>query len=82
METISFLILAVTSIVFSREMFLFFNDPEGQNLFVVAGMSAIIYYASLAVYTFSSLPYAGLKKIFLVIVIQILLVIDFYFCLT
>lgn len=39
----SLLILGIASIVCSRAMFFFFNDPEGPNLLVVTGAAAIIF---------------------------------------
>lgn len=91
-KKISLLILGITSIVCSKVMFLFFNDPEGSNLLVVMGMAVIIYLLSLAVYVydpkvksmfqyFSLSSLADLKRLLMVIFIQILLVTIFYFCL-
>lgn len=84
----SLLILGITSIICSRVMFLFFNDPEGPNLLVVIGMAAIVYSLSLAVYLFNPskrylpfLSFTGLKRLLLVILIQIIIVTGFYFCL-
>jgi hypothetical protein len=68
--------------VASRVMFLFFNDPEGPNLLVVMGMAVIIYFLSLAVYLFyPSTKLTGLKRLLLVIFVQIIIVTGFYFCL-
>jgi hypothetical protein len=80
------LILAVTAIVCSRLMFLFFNDPEGPNLLVVMGMALVVYLLSLAVYllTPSTLPlvsFTGLKRLLFVIFIQLIIVTGFYFLL-
>lgn len=61
-------------------MFLFFNDPEGPNLFVVIGMAAIVYFLSLAA-CISLFNHPNLKKILSTILIQIIIVISFYFCL-
>jgi hypothetical protein len=62
-------------------MFLFFNDPEGPNLLVVMGMAVIVYFLSLAVYLLgsSTLLLTGIKRLLLVIFIQIILVTGFYF---
>jgi hypothetical protein len=68
----SLLILGITSIVFSRAMFLFINDPEGPNLVVVLGMATIVFLLSWAIFK-------GLKKLPAVIVIQIAIVTGFYF---
>lgn len=78
----SLLILGITSLVCSRIMFFFFNDPEGPNLLVVIGMAAIIYALSLAVYVYYPLvKEEGLKKLSSLIFIQIIIVTIFYFCL-
>lgn len=74
----SLLILGITSIVCSRVMFLFFNDPEGPNLLVVIGVAMVVYFLSLAAYLFNS---SSLKKLLLAIFIQIIIVTGFYFCL-
>lgn len=76
----SLLILALTSLVFSRALFFFFNDPEGPNLLIVSVLAALIYCASLAAYSLNSLA-AGPKKLFLTILIQILMVAALYLCL-
>ncbi len=76
----SLLILAVTSILCSRLLFLFFNDPEGPNLLVVMEMAVIVYFLSLVVYLSNSNPsITALKRLLLVIFIQILIVTGFYF---
>ena len=77
----SLLILGVTAIVCSRAMFLFFNDPEGPNLLVVMGMAVIVYLPSLAVYLFGSSKITGLKRLLLVILLQVLLATALYFSL-
>lgn len=46
------LILGIVSIVCSRTLFLFVNDPEGPNLLIVLGFAVIIYLAFLAVYLY------------------------------
>lgn len=75
----SLLILAITSLVCSRTLFFFFNDPEGPNLLVVTIMAAIIYALSLAVYFFKKFPTTGLKRLLLTVLIQIVIVVGFYF---
>lgn len=88
-KNISLIILGITSIVFSRLMFVFFNDPEGPNLLVVTVAAAIVYFLSLTIYffnpsttskfqclSFSSL--AGLKRLLMVIFVQLIIVIAFY----
>jgi hypothetical protein len=61
-------------------MFIFFNDPEGTNLLVSAGMALIVYLLTLATYVFNPLA-IGQKKLLLTIFIQILMVVALYFCL-
>lgn len=73
-----FLILGATSLVCSRILFLFFNDPEGPNLLVVVGMASAVYLLSLVAYALNSST-AGSKRLVLVILIQILLVVSLYF---
>lgn len=91
-KKISLFILGITSLIFSRTMFFFFDDIEGPNLLVVMVMAVIIYIASLMTYLFSTstknisehfslATLTNLKKILLVIIIQILLTTAFYFCL-
>lgn len=72
----SLLILGVTSIVCSRSLFLFFNDPEGPNLLIVMVAAVMLYVLSLVAYLFNV---SGAKKLLLAIFIQIVLVIGFYF---
>lgn len=82
----SLAVLGMTSLVCSRVMFLFINDPEGPNLLVVVVMAAILYILSLGVYAliFSkkdispSTP-AGVSKFPRILLIQILVTIIFYF---
>lgn len=78
-KKISLLTLAITSLVLSRAMFFFFNDPEGPNLLIVTGMAVIVYFLSLGACSFNV---SGVKRILLAIVVQILIVIGFYFCLS
>lgn len=72
------LILGITAIVCSRMLFLFFKDPEGPNLLVVMGTAGMVYFLSLAVYLFN---FSGPKKFLLAILIQLIIVTGFYFCL-
>lgn len=79
----SLLILAVTSLVCSRVMFIFFNDPEGPNLLVVIGAAAIIYFLSLAADSFFLSRRASLThvwRIVITILIQILIAVVLYLC--
>ena len=83
-KKISLLILGVTSILCSRALFAFFDDPEGPNLLVVTVMAAIIYFLSWAVYVRypSALPFTGLKRLLVVMLVQVVLVTVFYFLLS
>jgi hypothetical protein len=75
----SLLILAITAIVCSHVMFLFFNDPEGPNLLIVIGMAVVVYFLSLVAYLFNI---SGSKKLLLAILIQIVIAVALYFCLS
>ena len=84
----SLLILGITAIALSRAMFVFFDDPEGPKLLVVMVGALAVYLPSLAVYVFGSSTkpqffpsLTGLKRLLLVILIQIIIVTNFYFCL-
>ena len=73
-----FIILGITAVACSKILFLFFNDPEGANLLVVMGMALIVYFLSLTVYLLDH-SMIGSKKLLLAILIQIMIVIGFYF---
>ena len=75
------LILGMTSLVCSRAMFYFFNDPEGPNLLVVTGMAVIVYLPSLAAYSFVP-SVKGLKRLLVAIAIQVVIVTGAYFLLS
>ncbi len=75
----SLLLLGIISIVSSRVLFFFFNDPEGPNLLVVIGTAVFLYLLSLGAYV---LNFSVLKKFVLAISIQILLAVGLYFFLT
>ncbi|MCW3123920.1 MAG: hypothetical protein JWQ38_3412 [Flavipsychrobacter sp.] len=74
----SLLILGVTAIICSRMLFFFFNDPEGPNLLIVAGLAVGIYLLSLVAYIPSKIN--GLKKLSFAFCIQVLSAIALYFC--
>jgi hypothetical protein len=76
----SLIILAITSLICSRAMFAFFNDPEGPNLLIVVGMAAILFVISLLTYSFRR-SVNSFKRLVLAIFVQIVLVFVFYFCL-
>jgi hypothetical protein len=44
------LILGIVSIVCSRIIFSFINDPEGPNLLIVLGLAVILYVLFLGIY--------------------------------
>ena len=75
----SLLVLGLTAITFSRVMFAFFNDPEGPNLLIVIGMALFVYALSWAAYV--NVPFTGLRRLLLVICIQIAIVVGIYFAL-
>lgn len=75
------LILGITAIVCSRAMFSFFDDPEGPNLLIVAVTAAIVYSLSLGMARLFNPSAAGLKKLLTVILVQVIIVTAFYFCL-
>ncbi len=76
-KKISLIILAITSIVFSRVMFTLFDDPEGPNLLVVMVMATIVYLLSLI--TYKRIPEPSFKRFFLTIVTQAVIIVCFYF---
>ncbi len=69
----SLIILAITALLLSRLMFVFFDDPEGPNLLIVTVGAAVVYFLSLTTYRLNP-PIAGLKKLLLAIFVQILIV--------
>ena len=77
-KNIPLLILGITSIVFSRTLFFFFNDPEGPNLLIVMGTAVVVYFSSLVVNLFN---FSNSKKFLLAIFVQIIIVTGSYFCL-
>lgn len=79
-KKISLAVLAATAIICSRMLFLFFNDPEGPNLLIIAGLALVVFFLSSAVYIFSPFKIDGIKRLLAVICIQILSVISLYFC--
>ncbi len=76
-KRISLIILGLTSMVCSRAMFWFFDDPEGPNLLIVTGMAAVLYFLSLKAYQliFST---TGFKRLFLAIATQIIIATTFF----
>ena len=79
-KNLSLVILAITAFAWSRIMFAFINDPEGQNLLVVTVMAAVIYLASVAIYLSSIYPsLTGYKRTTGATFIQALVATCFYF---
>lgn len=76
----SLIILAVTALICSRILFFLFNDAEGPNLLIVAGLALVIYIFSSVVYIFSPFKMNGLKRLSATVCIQILSVVGLYFC--
>jgi hypothetical protein len=74
------LVLGMTSLICSRTLFFLFDDPEGPNLLIVAGMAVFMYAASLAAYLPYS-PASGLKRLAAAFLVQVLLVAGLYFLL-
>lgn len=79
-KKISLIMLAATAIICSRMLFFFFNDPEGPNLLIVAGLALVVYFLSSAVYIFGPSKIKGIERLSAVICIQILSVVGLYFC--
>lgn len=77
-KKVALVILAITSLLCSRALFFFFDDPEGPNLLVVTVMAVILYLLSLPVYLFSN-SITILKRLLLAIFSQIIIVAVFYF---
>ena len=79
----SLIILGTTSLVFSRVMFFFFNDPEGPNLLIVTVAAAVVYLLSLAAYTsLFAISVTGLKRLLLAILVQVIIVAGAYYFLS
>ena len=76
----SLIILGITSLLCSRAWFALLNDPEGPNLLIVTVLAAIIYGLSLVAYVYYPSPkLAGLKRLLLAILTQIIIVTGLYF---
>lgn len=81
-KKISLVLLGITSILCSRTMFAFFNDPEGPNLLIVVVMAAILFAVSLPVYTYyPSVKPESQRRLLLPIFTQMIVVVCLYFCL-
>jgi hypothetical protein len=78
-KKISLVILGVTAIICSRVLFLFFNDPEGPNLLIVAGLAVVLFFLSFAAYVFIPSKTKGFTRLSVAVCIQVLSVIGLYF---
>jgi len=78
-KTVSLIILAITAVIFSRMLFVFFNDLEGPNPIIIAAVTVPVYLLSLTVYLFTPVKITGIGRLLVVIGIQILLVAGVYF---
>ena len=75
----SLLILGGTAIICSRTLFFFISDTEGPNLLIVGGLAIAIFLLSLAFYKVVSSQKKEFKKLLVLVCLQILSVIVFYF---
>lgn len=67
------LVLAGTAIVCSKIFFFLLDDPEGPNLLIVMGLAIALY--GLSAITYPYLPFAGLRKLLVVILVQFVITI-------
>lgn len=76
-------ILGVMSVICSRTMFVFIDDPEGPNLLVVTVLAIVVYFLSLGVSLLipASAVSVHLKKVVFSIAVPIVVVTGLYFCL-
>lgn len=70
--------MGITSLLSTRVLFFIMNDPEGPNVLILTAMTTIIYFLTIGIYSLK-FPFIGLRKLFLVFLIQIVFVIGFYF---
>ena len=78
-KRISLIILAATSFICSRMLFVFFHDQEGPNLLIVGVLALVVYLLSLAAYLFGPSKVMGIQRLLATMGIQILLLIVLYF---
>lgn len=78
-KKVSLLLLAATALTCSRILFVFFNDPEGPNLFVVISLALVMYALSVTAYLFGPSLIRGTTRISAAIGIQLLLIVILYF---
>lgn len=76
---ISLSILFFTSLVCSRAMFAFFDDPERPNLLVVVAIAVVVFVLSLPVYRrYSSETQNSHKRLLFPVFVQVAVIIFFY----
>lgn len=74
------LILGITSVICSRVMFVFFDDPEGPNLLIVMVMAVILYAFSFTAYLYyPSIKQNDPKKLLTAVFVQIISAVLFLF---
>ncbi len=75
----SLIISGLTALVSSRAFFALLNDPEGPNLLIVTVLAGVLYVLSWWAVRLMIPAAAGLKRLFLVVLIQIVIVAVLYF---
>lgn len=75
-KTILFIILFITSLIFSKILFFTFNDIEGPNLLIILITTFVIYFLSLASYLFNLFE---IEKFLFSVLIQITISIFLYY---
>ena len=70
---IALIISAITSLILSRSVFLFIDDPEGPNLLIVVVMALVIYLLSLSLYLYKPSERTVLKQTIFLIIFQIII---------
>jgi hypothetical protein len=78
LSKISLIFLGITAFVFSRMLFVFFNDHDGPNPVVITAAAAAIFLPSLAAFLFD---FSNIKKFAAAFLIQVLIASMLYFCL-
>lgn len=63
----------ITSLILSRAVFYFIDDPEGPNLLIVVVLAGVVYFLSrLIANYFLTQPTTALKRFLLTVLIQVL----------
>ena len=79
-KNIPLIFLGLTSIVFSRLVFVFINDPEGPNLLIVTVLATVIFLPSWIFYK-SNFLNDKTSKTGWVVLLQATFVVGLYLCL-